>query len=827
MADALSTAIARADGRAVADALHGLSEAQRRERAPELLELARKLDHYAELRPDGSFGPLGDDDAAFERSQRQLGCLQLAVNGTATLNQLRRVGDWGALVHLDEELGAEVMLDRRPAWLAHWADWVLTAEAWNPKWPLVHRLVLAGAIERPADPAYLDALLRSSYVSGAAPALAREPGLAWELLAFHGGGASLRSADDHGAGWREAIIACTEDRDGLLDAALDALSSDLTGHRAAWYTGLWKALKPTAKERAARADRLQAALGAAAAPIIGFAAGELLKAKVDVPPNQLAPALAAPAKRTVRTALKLLDRSPDAAAALIALGHDAADIQDEVLDRLEPWGVPHAELLARLDLLAATVRPRAEALLGVIADAREQAPEVDTSAIPEAIRHALNFGGPVPEAPVPGEPVLGEPVVPIASREELFDQLVAAAAGQPAGFDERVLDGILRFCAEPFDEALAKRLDEAFWPGSVLRVAHAWYHRRNEPLHGHPREWDWRLHEAAERAAAGDSRPLLALPTHAGGWIAPSALLARLRHDPDEHELAQALLRLAPDGRAEALEHARDIPGRTGRVLRCALGGEAVGEDGPAAAAALAIREPPVTTIRFAIRVAPEQSGFARLQVARETSDPQSYRKLLGSGPVGEQLKTTTPEITHGVPSLDLPGEFDWPARRDVAAAAAIARIGANLESGSFVDTGAAPLLDNVLAPTEPLCPLVLRLTTLALCSVKEAEHLRALDLLVAGIEDGRVDAANLALGEDLAVVITTRLATRLATLAQTGPLHRAVVRDALARLALDALPARRRNPLVRLLDELRAEPVDAERLLLAARVRRAQRWIG
>ena len=145
----------------------------------------------------------------------------------------------------------------------------------------------------------------------------------------------------------------------------------------------------------------------------------------------------------MRTALKLLDRSesPDRAAlATLALAHEAADIQGEVLDRLERWGADHDALARYVETLSATVRPRAERLLDGAAGgrgetagergearaaaaarpprrtakrARTDALDARAAAIPEPIRRALAFGGAVPQAPVPGEPVLGAPIAPI------------------------------------------------------------------------------------------------------------------------------------------------------------------------------------------------------------------------------------------------------------------------------------------------------------------------------------------------------------------------------------------------------------------------------
>ena len=90
---------------------------------------------------------------------------------------------------------------------------------------------------------------------------------------------------------------------------------------------------------------------------------------------------------------------------------------------------------------------------------------------------------------------------------------------------------------------------------SVVSVAWSWLMcAEPEPPAQHlDSSFAQRVMEAARRAARADARPLLARATHPGGWIQASVLVDRvglLGEDVDERDLAQALLRLAPDGRA-------------------------------------------------------------------------------------------------------------------------------------------------------------------------------------------------------------------------------------------------------------------------------------
>jgi hypothetical protein len=69
----------------------------------------------------------------------------------------------------------------------------------------------------------------------------------------------------------------------------------------------------------------------------------------------------------------------------------------------------------------------------------------------------------------------------------------------------------------------------------------------------------------ARRVARAQAAPLLAAPTHAGGWIDPPVLVerfrerCRLRVADEPEDLILAILRLAPDHRALALAAAGDL----------------------------------------------------------------------------------------------------------------------------------------------------------------------------------------------------------------------------------------------------------------------------
>jgi hypothetical protein len=454
----------------------------------------------------------------------------------------------------------------------------------------------------------------------------------------------------------------------------------------------------------------------------------------------------------------------------------------------------------------------------------------------------------LPPAPVPGEPLLGEQLVPLADPQALaesFRHYEGTFLQQ-----ERELDAILRFCAtrEPFDGALASLVDhlrEVAASGALISTrgaAASWLTGTPPVLRSDPTIHARRIAAVGVRAARGEAGPLLALPTHEGGWIDPRVLVERVLQAPaDEVEFAQALLRLAPDGRDEALPAAAEVPGHVGAALRCALGGEPLTGGGwvPAAARAAAGLTP--------IDVEVEQWPDAASPGDRLRASVRTPSAPFGSGPLGELLAAVRDDDDWG----RYVDPHDFPARRDLAAAAAFKRAGWSLGSDD-VASGAVAVLRLLLPEREPIAPLALRLAVLALGSCSPFDHLLAVDLLIAAIEDGRVDALP---PDDILLIKPNRLATRLQSIAEAGPLHRAVVREFLD-AGIDRVQARP-GPLLVLFDELCAQtgtgpraarahlaalthkaakalvkrtgdPPEIEaQLALAARARRARRWMN
>ncbi len=205
-------------------------------------------------------------------------------------------------------------------------------------------------------------------------------------------------------------------------------------------------------------------------------------------------------------------------------------------------------------------------------------------------------------------------IKPVESLDELITLVSSVIEGISDIMDlERVLDGICRFQNERPDDfdkrvgALRQRIanraenhnQEVLYYSidiSFPQLLMAWLELpplvRTQTVHWYDmRGWFLRERISSIQNSLIDSRnrhtrrvdtpmPMLALPTHKGGWLDPVILVERLshcyaKHDklPSHYDLAQAILRLTPDGRSEALGMLGEPDDYNGGVpLRYALG---------------------------------------------------------------------------------------------------------------------------------------------------------------------------------------------------------------------------------------------------------------
>lgn len=134
-----------------------------------------------------------------------------------------------------------------------------------------------------------------------------------------------------------------------------------------------------------------------------------------------------------------------------------------------------------------------------------------------------------------------------------------------------------------------------------------------------------RLREILTDLDRAEPRALLATPTHRGGWVDAAQAVRRVAAldgaRPLALDLARLVPRIAPDGRAQALQDAARIRGEAGAVLVAALGGSARRpwrtKLAPAWEAAAQARDPPATrrpnrTSTTCARCAPATGGCER-----------------------------------------------------------------------------------------------------------------------------------------------------------------------------------------------------------------------
>jgi len=442
----------------------------------------------------------------------------------------------------------------------------------------------------------------------------------WRLFEIEGNGrVSLANCDKYRKGSQQGWTAAIRElsrrgilaRDRLLDMSLAALARDFPQFRAGWFSRFHEALEPTPDERVVRLDTYLGLLASNLPPTAAFAldavaivdAARPMAAHRLIP--ALSPALLARTKIVVKTALKLLARiaARDASArtevciaATMALLHEAADVQKAVFDLLDRHGnkadaVLRAKLAENSAAVTPSVRPRLQPWSAGVKSAATTTPH------PEPIRVEL-----VPRSGSPVDP--SRAIDPITTLDDL---LHAAAAVLETANDpdeiERVLDGMSRLCDQrpvDFERRAAPLLKRVYSSGrSIARARSAAVESGFETLLvswlGGVNACDrWPEQPAEHRSgltflqarftalsrqfADGRARPMLAAPTHRGGWIEPAALVARWRawqaagDTPDRYEQVLALLRLAPAERAAQLPHAAKITGEAGRALRHALG---------------------------------------------------------------------------------------------------------------------------------------------------------------------------------------------------------------------------------------------------------------
>ena len=597
-------------------------------------------------------------------------------------------------------------------------------------------------------------------------------------------------------------------------------------------------------------------------------------------------ALHHPADDIIGAAVKLLGEWPEvveqsvAESLAAALPDLPATVQTQVRELLAATG---SEVAATSEADTAEL---AERLAELQADAETLVePWRSLAGVDEALVAMESKSWPRPlEFSMVEVPVLSgvEPIVPIESHEELLEVVAHAIeeVDNPADF-ERILDAISRLGRDESEEfqrlaaPLLKRVRTApdknggtcllgynispveftklivLWlagdPEAAKQDSHqhydAWWYEGVEKenvkkwLNNHLRSLRERLQQAIQA-------PLLCPPTHAGGWIAPLVLVERWSGLVNagipllSADTELALLRLAPEGRATALERARQINHPWAPALLWALGDDGQIESFDHSAASLWIaaanarggRESFEQLVQAGLTSTGPNSSEPgqyswRTEVRGYTEFKRYYLHFTPTPPVPEKQATALSLSTSLYPTTErLYGESKWLI--DVLASLQPANVSSQMAIGCKalvmrLDYTASsieqnyPYLNVLFAVDRPMDDLACLMLTLGLSGLDQDVRGLAIDAAIETIADGRLHPT---LWRHVLTTLSepgwlklNRLCDNMAEVARVGPLHAWVVRDSLACLleTYDTLP-RDAHYLLAVLLELYAQSGDA-----------------
>ncbi|MGH1414590.1 MAG: DUF6493 family protein [Pelagimonas sp.] len=544
---------------------------ERRAFAKPAMALFKKLDTYWNFGSEKPQSKVSDGEA-----------VSIAVLATASQSELTKLPFFPMPAKIPIE---DILRKLDPDWTQGVVDHFVNESTFSING--LQKLWQAGLCQRPVSDAII--LGYYSHWSGTRTEDSKAElldGDVWRFFDVEGGGEnSLANHDkylEHGQeSWADRIKRYSDegllDRQRLLDASLDALDRDFAQYRAGWYSRFHMLMAPDVDEMAKRSDRYLRLLSSSVPPTVSFAlkhVQKLEKSEAIAPEDLLAalePALQARAKGTVTAALRLLlsaaKRKPElkheaAAKAVLALILEDAGVQAKALDAIEALGAESVsdELADYVDVVAPSIRLRIAEMTGTAPGA---APDAERNIAPNQAR----------------------PIEAVASPDEALALFLTVLESPRDPFDvERAIDGISRFGAELGQDVktlspLRKRAKQVCQSlgDCEIRYVLAMTGRalaENVPLaeilaeerdrQNHFRyvtELSLQEHHLArnagviERVGDGASLPLLALPSETSGLVHVADLLARMECyrkqsvEPEPHDMAMALMRLAPEGR--------------------------------------------------------------------------------------------------------------------------------------------------------------------------------------------------------------------------------------------------------------------------------------
>lgn len=447
-------------------------------------------------------------------------------------------------------------------------------------------------------------------------------------------------------------------------------------------------------------------------------------------------------------------------------------------------------------------------------------------------------------------------VLPIADLDELID-VCSQFIEDPGNIElgERAFDGLSRLCdqrPDDFDRRVGPLLlrvqknTKGLWKpltrGGLCDDLHdlilAWTSGKPPKVVNKLLARQARSYELAQRVAKRITRPLLSAPTHRGGWIDPLAIAERLKtwnklgDTPPIYDACFALLRLAPEGRKQALGQIAKCNSEVADAFRHALGAEGVkiGSHRALWASAARARHPYRDDERVQQKLGdlgPDGAVAAKYASRWTIRGSGAYRFF----DFHLEVTPRIPKSANGIPTVELlsvsrrigHGDLDWtarwlgyvwPAGREAYFAVGCQALGQNLDWWEAAWSNKI-LLEPLLDANCPLGEVGRLLLCIGLFAKEPGEHGLATDALVAAIQDGRVDAQRLASPLihflQSGGVKPTRLAKALSIVARQSPLHSLVVRELLEAIMVQMLGTKKQVPkdlpqLLELLHELLAE---------------------
>jgi hypothetical protein len=451
-----------------------------------------------------------------------------------------------------------------------------------------------------------------------------------ETNAFNTNAWLTKGAPAHYETWPESLIKMSRagqlDRTHLLRLAIDGLRLDIKQNQLSGYHRFYRAMEPTAAELIHHQPDYIELLCHPVSHVAKFAIDMLTKiekAKAlqrDPFLREIGSVFANESKGNGIAALKLLQRivgeakqsaDPVALAAVVdAMRHTDPEVQATGIEILQPYAqqlssAHRAAIADMMVLVSASNRPALEKLLMGASNDVNSRPEPVESGLPiQTVGYLpISFTGSRHE-------VLSasSEIEPIVSVDKLIDSVFHAIEVVDSPDElERIIDALSRLAdqrPEDFEKRVAPllhRLNKGQVGSNGLRAVHntiagavldliaTWaggklYHTQIQSLeYSIPEDvfvpMITHLREISSRVVEHKAQPLLAAPTHKGGWIDPIIWVERLvkmEQNPSlerSMDLRLSMLRLAPDNRPEALRLAERLGGDIGRLARFALGG--------------------------------------------------------------------------------------------------------------------------------------------------------------------------------------------------------------------------------------------------------------